>query len=237
MRKGIIVSIVVVMLLGIFLIGCSDDNNVVNNIMQNKVLVYGYANLEPYVDFYADIMPVVNADPGIDSIVAGDSLCEFDTSYWYVLGDKDYYWAEYYNRQDSNRFSSGDTMDIKFFVGSNMVTTSVKLLSYYVDSPLYVLPVVDDTVALNVPITVIWNSVPTADWYGIRLRYRADSSGTTVYKYTYLATKDTAYTIAGSQNIYNGYYSIYVTAVTGPFPNKKISGNNVCRHRKSQSDC
>ena len=219
MRKGIIVSIVIVMLLGVFLIGCSDDNNVVNTAVQNKTLVYGYVHLYPSVDFYADISPVVNADPGIDSVIAGDSLCEYDSDYWDVIGDKNYYWAEYYNNDDINRFSSGDTMDIKFFVGSNMVTTSVKLLEYYVDTPIYVLPVVNDTVALNAPITVTWNSVANADWYGIRLEYSVDSSGTHRYKSTYLATKDTAYTIAGSLNVYNGYYYIYVTAVTGPFPN------------------
>ena len=229
MRKHL-ATLLAILAVAVFVVGCGDDEGdggtTVVGTFGSITIVYAEVEREPDIEFYADIMPDTYQAVLIDSAVFADSLCELDDdSYWCVYGDQHYQWAEYYNEADSLRYFSGDTVELKLYSGSNVVTARVTVLDYRGDSVKYVVPVLNDTVPVNNPIAIIWTKVANADWYGMSLYYRADSSGTRIYRWTYLATKDTAYTISNAQTQYNGYYDINIKAVTGPYPLTDNSNN------------
>lgn len=206
--------------------GCSDDDddNPASAGSSTTAVVYGRANLYPTVDFSVDFMFTTNPHIFCDSAIAFDSLCWMsDEYYWYVYGDNNYGYVEYDPSVDTGRYHSGDTMTATFYYNGAVVTTDIKLLSYYDDIPQSILPVSGDTVSLGSAINLIWNSVENADWYGMYTRYRKDSAGTQVYTYKYHSTTDTTLSIPGATNIYNGYYDIYLIAVSGPGPNEPLN--------------
>lgn len=227
MKKLIVTALLLLLTGSLFLTGCSDDDDDVVAGTAAQATILGYANLYPYAYFYIDVMPLTNGDFMIDSAFAFDSTCLVrNDSYWYVYGDDNYQWVEYYNSDDTSRYHSGDDVTIDIYNNGNLATTQITLLDYYDDFPPHILPATGDTINLNSSINCIWNSVTNADWYGIRMRYRKDSSGTQVYTYTYAGVTDTSYTIPGSLNGYNGYYDIYIIAVSGPVPDGPANMNS-----------
>ncbi len=150
----------------------------------------------------------------IDSIITNDSIADYrDESYWHVYGDGNYQWA--YLSSDSTDYLPGDTVEVNFYRNNAVAALSIRLIDYDI-YPNYILPINNDTIALDEPLDIIWNIDQDADWYGIYYSYYRDSAGVTNYVQTYVATTDTAFTIPASDNIYNGYYWIYVMAVNGP---------------------
>ncbi len=213
MKKGLLISFLLLILMVSLFIGCSDDDKTIAAAAAQGYLI-GYVNLYPQFDFYADIMPMTNNGFTIDSIVTNDSIADYrDDSYWNVYGDDNYQWASLYS--DSTNYQPGDTAEVVFYRNNTMTSVQVRLLDYTI-GPNYILPISNDTVSLGTPINIIWNNNQDADWYGISYRYYKDSSGTAVTTRTYKSVSDTTFTIPGSENVFNGYYRIYLIAVNGP---------------------
>lgn len=199
-----------------FMIGCDDDDDDVIAAASIQGYILGRANL--YNSSYSlslDIMPVGTIE--LDSVNAFDTTAKVEVDYWYVYGDNNY-WYAYTNQYDTSLYHSGDTVSIAFYEGTDVTSTVLTLLNYYNDDPQTILPVDNDSLSLGSAVSCVWNSVENADWYGIRTRYQKDSAGTQVYTYKYYSTTDTTLTIPGAQNIYNGYYDIYIIAASGPLP-------------------
>ncbi len=216
MKKISIILLLLVAISALFIVGCSDDDKITAAATAQGWII-GQAYTNPEIRFSADIFPMTNSTFTIDSIIAGDSLCiNEDYDYWYIYGDGNYDYAYYRNSADSLRFSSGDMYDITFYRNNSSVSVSMKLLNRQDDKPNYILPIADDTIGLGDPLDIIWNSVPNADWYGLYIRYYKDSAGTYVSNHEYLSVTDTIYNIPTYTNIYDGYYRIYIVAVTGP---------------------
>ena len=208
--------------------GCSDDEtSSVIAAATAQGWIYAYANLYPYVYYGSDNF-YISKTAKIDSVKAGDSLCYYGSSYWYVYGDNVYDYFNYSNNADTNRFVSGDTFDVTYYTSNGIATGSVVLLHTEDDRPVYISPVSEDTLSLGTALEVVWNDIPNAEWYGIYYRYYKDSAGTYINNREYAAVTDTTFTIPGVTNIYNGYYWIYVAAATGPMPGDapNISGAN-----------
>lgn len=226
MKKQVLIALLLLLTSCLLITGCSDDDDDVVAAAAAQGYLIGYANLYPGVEFYADVFPMTNSNFSIDSVIAFDSTCEIRSdSYWYVYGDNNYQWLWFENSDDTLRYQSGDTATIDFYFNGTMSSINVKLLNYYDDYPQTILPVPNDTLSLGSTINCVWNSVDGADWYGVRARYRKDSAGTQVYTYNYHSLEDTTLSIPGSMNIYNGYYDIYIIAVSGPGENDPINLN------------
>ena len=219
MKKISIILLMLVAISAMVFVGCSDDEaTTVAAAATAQGWIIGGANVEPDLSFYADVFPITNNTFNIDSVVVGDSLAQNDDdNYWYVYGDGNYDYVWYNNNADSTRYYSGDTCDITFYKNGTSTTCSVKLLDEDDDEIAYILPIHNDTISLGTSLSILWNSVPNADWYGVRIQYYKDSAGTySSSDRRYYSQTDTTISIPASTNIYNGYYNIYVVSVTGP---------------------
>jgi len=216
MKKGILISSLLLLLMVSVFIGCSDDDEkTITAAAAAQGYLIGYVNYySPEYEFYADIMPMTNNGFMIDSIKSDDSLADYrDDSYWNVYGDDNYHWAEIYNNPTG--YSPGDTAEVVFYRNGSMATLRLELLDYDTYTNV-ILPIDGDTTSLGTAINILWNTNQDADWYGVRIYRYVDSAGTSVSRSSYYSQTDTTFTIPASTNIYDGYYRIYIVAVNGP---------------------
>ncbi len=230
MKKGIVLLLFV--LIGMLILsGCSkDEETKVVSTVCPKLLATAWVGMYPELDFEVDFQALSYPTLHVDSVIFTDRKCEPHESYWWLYGDDAYEWFEYYVENDSLRYDPGDTVEVKIYSNGTTITSRLPLLGYYEDTIVYIVPNRYDTVTFGQSIALVWNKVARAEWYGIAYYYYYDSSGTSSYRYGYVATKDTAYTIPGLSNTFEGYYNIYVISVTGPYPGVdafNISGRDV----------
>ena len=226
MKKGILISSLLLLLMVSVFIGCSDDDEkTITAAAAAQGYLIGYVNYyNPGYEFYTDVMPMTNNGFMIDSIVSVDSIAEYRTdSYWNVYGDDNYHWAEI-DQNPASTYSPGDTAEVFFYRNGSMATLRLELLDYDI-YPNVILPVDDDSISLGESLNILWNTNQDAEWYGMYIRYYQDSAGTYVSKRYYITTTDTTFTIPASTNIYDGYYNIYIVAVNGPTTGDPVNLN------------
>ncbi len=219
MKKGLVLIILIALMVGVLLSGCSKDEEAkVISTVCPKLLATAMVKIRPYLDFDIDLQPLSYPVTRVDSVIFTDRKCEGERSYWWVYGDELYDWFGYSDKSDSLRYHAGDTVEMKIYVNGSVVTTRLRTVGYYQDTVLYIVPQPNDTVSFGQNIAIVWNKVARAEWYGIKLYYYYDSSGTWNSRRTYIATKDTAYTIPGLSTAFDGYYRIYIVSAVGPYP-------------------
>ena len=171
----------------------------------------GFAAADLSIDMYGT-GPV---QPEVDSVLLDDSLCEITHNYYWTYGDPwDY--ARYWDPTESMRYGSGDTATVEFYAHDMVATARVKLLDLIEDAVVMYEDEIPDTVATGEDITVVWASVPNADWYGVQVQYRHSGTGVTLWHYMYTYSEDTTYTFPGSETQYDGYATVRIASSTGP---------------------
>ena len=225
MKKTIFQLCILSLVVVAVFISCSDDDDdaIVSQAIAQGYII-GYVNLYPDFEFYVDIMPMGSSILDIDSVKIDSDKAEYrKDSYWNVYGDGNYQWAEIEN-DSTNTYTAGDTVEVDFYNNGSSTTVTLKLIDYYT-SPAFIFPVQNDTIPLSTSFDAVWSSVPEAEWYGVYEYYYKDSSGTSVTSYKYYSTTDTTLTFSASQNIYDGYYYLYVMAVSGPKADDAVNLN------------
>ena len=122
--------------------------------------------------------------------------------------------------------SSGDLLEIIAYTPFGNGTCPLTVLDIWDDSCEFIAWEPEwpyDTVALSEEIVIDWYPKANADWYAYRLFHYYDSSGSR-FSATEYWTFDTTLTIASENNGYNGYWEIYLFAVSGPTPDD-VGGN------------
>ena len=166
-----------------------------------------------HVDFYGT-EPI---RPEISSVIIADSVCVVELCP-NALWSTPYSYADYSNLGDTMRFTSGDTIDFVINSYYTVSTGQVTLLDYVDDRVDMVDAVTPDTVWIDSSLTVLWNIVPNAEWYGVAVQYTHGASGVVSTYTEYDYTMGTTYTIPGSEILYDGHIHIYVVPTTGPVP-------------------
>lgn len=213
------ITITVLALAFVAISGCSDDNgNPVVCRPQITHLVVGHAILRPYVDFSGNIHPIFGRENEIDSVVFGDARCTISKYSSFVEGNNYTYGFTYYNMADSMRFHSGDTVQITFFKGSEIASTSIKLLAIRQDTVSILSPPNSSILSLDEDVTLVWRRVGNADWYSVYYTYDTSRVFGAELRQVYDFTTDTTYTIPAETHTDDGAYRIFVGAVTGPVP-------------------
>lgn len=209
------------MLTFIMVISCDDDDCAPCPIYTTPLAwTDGYVYMEPYVYFYADIMAYGGADPDIDSVKIDDSLCYLESLYYQTFGDP-YYYASFNEYPDGDPdYASGDTAIITMYGDNRSSTCRLPLLNGDDDDADIIIPDDHDTtVAYGESFTCVWTKIDNAEWYGIELNYRVDSSGSNKYINIYTYTTDTTYTIADELDGYQvERVYFYALPTTGPDP-------------------
>jgi hypothetical protein len=243
MRRILILLLTGLLSAVIFLTGCSDDKETITNtvyvtdtltvtdtfIDTPPAHMTGYMFVDPDLYMYADIYSPGPLEPVIDSVFVADSLAL--SGLWTSISVLEPVgFAVYDNVADSNRFSSGDIAEIRVYGGSAQSAVAVKLLNFTEDSVVIVAPAEGASIDTAAVLTVIWQGVESADWYGLSLQYTW-AIDAEVYTQSFIAsTPDTQFIIDSSLTPFHGEYEIVVVPVCGPIPESvegNISGNAV----------
>jgi len=222
MRKILIFLTCIITLSLVFIAGCGDDDcPTCTAPIDYLAWTDGYLNLQTYLysEFY--VWAYAAQNPFIDSIKVGDSLYHINASYYYHESDP-YYYVSYDKNDD--QYESGDTAVITMYGSGRTSTCRLPLLDYDDDETNITVPsTYDTTVSYGEDMTVTWNKVDNAEWYGIGHETRVDSNGTTLWIYNYSYTYDTTFTVPDTLRGHPVQYSyIYPLACTGPNPTNSI---------------
>ncbi len=166
------------------------------------------------------------ANPFIDSLTVGDS----------VIRDieADYFWHEsdpYFNIDECEdgsepQYVSGDVGVVRIYGSGLSSECQLVLLDYYDDWAEIIIPDDGDTTIdyNGVGFTCYWTPIEHAEWYGVELNYRLDSSGVRIYRDIYTYTYDTSYTVADTIDGFRvDYVYLYALPTTGPDPETGFS--------------
>ena len=129
-------------------------------------------------------------------------------------------------------YASGDTAVFTIYGDNRYSTCRLVLLDYYDDMAYTITPDDNDTtLEYGESFTCVWTKVDNAEWYGLELNYRVDSSGSNKYIDIYTYTIDTTYNIADTLDGYpvERVY-LYALPTTGPDPinNESNWTGNLC---------
>ncbi|MEW6411985.1 MAG: hypothetical protein AB1483_05860 [Candidatus Zixiibacteriota bacterium] len=242
LRSGIVIGLVA---LAMFIAaGCGDDDcpscptnvdtltvtDTVEVPQEFPAYVSAYLQLDPYAYFNADILGNGGANPWADSFAVGETVVSYiDASYWWHEAEP-YFWIEWEEGGTAPyMYESGDLAAVTIWGNDGMSSTaSVVILDYDADASVIMVPSLYDTsVYYGNDMEFAWSRVENAEWYGVELNYRVDTSGTgqfrwyNVYTYTY----DTTMIV---QDTMMGYpvdrVHIYALPTTGPDP-ESYTGN------------
>ncbi len=213
-----LISILLLSLFFIMVIGCDEDppvvtEDAVRTIVVAKVLV------RPYIDCQLFLQPIYGQELEIDSVKLDDSLCTITKRASFVYGNNYSYFAIYTDESDSLRYSAGDNVTIRMFEGNDTTAVEILLLDWTDDSPNVITAESDAGVDVGDPITITWNKVENADWYGIYQYFRTGSSFFHESTHDFFATSDTTFLIPGTFVSSEGTYRVRIESVTGPVPN------------------
>lgn len=218
MRKILILVTCTIFLLLILLAGCGDDDCPTCQAPTDYLAwTDGIFYLQTYLHGDFNIWAYTAQNPFIDSVKVGDSLCGINSSYYHHGSDL-YYYCQY-NKSD-DQYVSGDTAVITMYGSGRTSTCRLPLLDYDIDESVITVPsTYDTTVYYGEDMSVVWNKIDKAEWYGIEYINRLDSNGTSVWTYTYTYTYDTTFaisdTVRGHPVIYSYFYPV---PCTGPNP-------------------
>ncbi len=221
--------------------GCGDDETITNTVYVTDTLtitdtllgtqlphISGYVFVDPFLYMYADIYSSGPLEPTIDSVIVADS--QAIVGLWTSISVIEPAGFAVYDNVDDTRLVAGDTAEMRIYSGTSQSSASVKLLNFTEDSTVIIAPADGDSSNAGAAFTIIWESVPHADWYGLSLQYVWDID---LLRYTQMfigSTPDTQFVIDGSMTLYNGSYDISVVPVSGPDPEStegNMTGNAV----------
>ena len=223
MKNSIRITIFILLFIILCVIaGCDDDNDNGITTEEEPILAIGSVFLRPYLDFACSFQSIDGEPLPVERIIFADSICEIGKAYYYVYGNNYSYHGTYFNTADSNRFRSGDTAIVTFYESpvDHMTITSVpvKLLEVEADKPVFTIPVDDTTINRGDSLTIRWNKVDNADWYGVSIHYWWDSLLYHLSYDNYDASTDTFFTINTDTLGHDVSITFHVMAVTGSFP-------------------
>lgn len=215
--------------------GCGEDKTVTNTVYVTDTLtitdtltetppahISGYVFVDPSLYMYADIYSYGPLEPAIDSVLVADSQAV--VGLWTSISVIEPVGFAVYDNADDTRLTSGDTAEIRIYSGIIQSSASVKLLNFTDDSPVIIAPAEGDSSDAGAAITIIWESIEYADWYGLSLEYNWEIDTLRYIQMFIGSTPDTQFTIDGSMTLYNGSYDIVVVPVSGPDP-ESTEGN------------
>ncbi|MBU0985520.1 MAG: hypothetical protein KKA42_16725 [candidate division Zixibacteria bacterium] len=224
-----VLSIVgLLLVVALFGTACSDDDDVCPLCpVEQQVMVYGSVRIANGAPAFWAILRTTDATiPDVDSVLVNGQQCVLEDHYY----DLEPMALHARIEETTVRTAAGglalDSVEIEFYAPDGWASCYVTALDDDLDTAVIVepLPVSPwDTVAINDPIAVTWNSVDAAEWYMISYYYDFDSSGTIVWgRSRYIASgTDTTYTIPGSMTGFNGRYHIRILTLTGPQPEQE----------------
>lgn len=201
--------------------GCSDEKLPLNNSSEFPTfLVLGNVAMnDGYLTGGVAFWDLTATGQNIDSILVGNArtMDEFD-DYYYVADDQ--YWYADFFYIDSG-YSSGDTINIRFFNGADMAELDMPLMEELTDT-IYLTSVVPDTIPINSPLEFFWSSLVLADFYSIYFSTSfVDSLGVDQFKNYSFAVIDTSFVIPAKILSNNANYYLYVDPVIGPVPSSE----------------
>jgi hypothetical protein len=215
--------------------GCSDDNECPNcptnvdtvtvtetvtdtlPVTSAKVLVSGYCRIEdgildPWIEIYS-----VDSDlPQVDSIRCAGELVPIEMDY-----DSGTPNVQLDDELPGDTWESGDVFEVVVYTPEGNGTCNLTMLDYDTDAPVIIDWPVSypyDTVEVSTEIVVSWSPVADADWYNYSLGHQYDSAGQRQSTYTRGYTSGTSFTIPANDNGFDGYWSISVYSISGPYP-------------------
>lgn len=199
--------------------GCDDDNGVTPTVsVLPAAFVSGVIGLQPGLSLTMNIYSY-GADPGIDSVKVGDTLCSLYSSYYWGPGDFYYHTSFHEGATDDPMYESGDTADVTIYAGDRSSSCAIRLMNGNEDRVIFLDPSIDTTVTAGDTIDVAWGSVANADWYAIEIDKYWDSAGSNVWSYNYLYARDTIYAVPASFTTADvHYFNMYAYPIAGPDP-------------------
>jgi hypothetical protein len=221
----IVYGLVVMMVLMVFIAACEDDETIYNTYYDTdstKVLAIGEVVLRPSVDFRLNFLQLYAQPNTIDSVVFADTLVPVEQSSYYANGNELNYRANYYNVADSLRLQSGGIALVEIYYDDTITSVEVPLLMSPDDSVVFDFATTDTVVSLGEPVTLVWDEISGADWYGMMVYNYYDSLGLTYSRSWYLSTEDTTYTFPSSDHPDDSRYELRIIAVTGPVPDQGV---------------
>lgn len=217
LRKTIFLFILILPVL-ISFSGCGDDNDIVNSTPDKKYFIMGNAILRPYIDMLGSITSLDGDGIDIDSVMFGPKKCIISKSPSFVDGTFYRYNLTLNTQGDPVQYHSGDFATIKIYRGSEVATTSLKLIEIAEDSVVMLDPPNLSNVAVNSEFTISWGNVPNADWYSVKYYYDTSNTPGASIIQTFDFTTDTTFTIPASFNNKDGNFTFYVVSISGPIP-------------------
>ena len=235
MRKIPVLILIALVSAVVFLGGCGDDKTITNTVYVTDTLtvtdtlmgpqlphITGYVFVDPDLYMYADIYSAGPLEPTIDSVIVADS--QAIVGLWTSISVIEPVGYAVYDNDSDTRLVAGDTAAISVYSGTTQSSVSVKLLNFTEDSTVIIAPADGDSSNAGAAITIIWESVPNADWYGLSLQYIWDIDTQRFTQMLIGSTVDTQFVLDGSLTLYNGSYDIAVVPVSGPDP-ESTQGN------------
>ncbi len=221
--KKIILTISLVVIALLIFAGCSDDDDCTTcPEMTQRAIMMGWMDLdEGYLGFWGYIVGVTGAIPDVDSVRVDGNLAEMETGYGEGGVGIWVQWEESGYDKSGAEYVSGDTVYVEIFTPYGKCECREKVLDDYYDDPVVLDWAVNypyDTVAINTAITVEWEPIEHADWYGVELEYDYYTGGVYDERITVFYTTNESFTIAASDVEYDGRYYIRIRPCTGPYP-------------------
>ena len=94
------------------------------------------------------------------------------------------------------------------------------------DSVMFDYSASDTVVAASQPVTITWDAIEGADWYGMMVYNWYDSAGFTYTRSWYSSTDQASITFSPDGQPDNSRYDVRIIAVTGPVPGHGIDNLN-----------
>ena len=205
--------LLLIALVGVF--GCGDDECPTCPQSTQKASVWGRAYIN-YGELYSFgiISGIDGRIPEVDSVMFNGQ----SGMMWAGVADLGRGVFTTYS-EDPTQHSSGDSLNITFYLPTGTGTCYVKLLDLQTDVPVVMSHLTHspyDTIPLDQPTTIIWQKVANADWYALEWIYEYDSLGSYASSRFQSFQTDTSFTIPADGLSYNGELEVTVYAMTGP---------------------
>ncbi|MBD3403695.1 hypothetical protein GF420_12425 [candidate division GN15 bacterium] len=210
-------------------VGCGDDDDPVSSGPMTDIYQQGYVALlnNNQLEFYIEYWDLSFSGLYPDSVTVGGTMTDTYLDSWYWTPDDNYYAADDYRIPNDSSHASGDTIECVTYYAGQAIASSITLLHRDNDRPVIQVPPNDnDTVLIGEPVTVIWDEIPSADFYGIAYSYHRDSLGLNVYSQFRTNVTDTQLVIPGAMIQDNGYVEVSVYGYTGPMPDSGVFATN-----------
>ena len=228
-----LVPLTIIMLCALVIgLGCGDDetttiteydtviqtvtvtDSFTDTVSSPAVVTRAFCGITDVFDFWAEIYQTTSRVVIVDSVFAYDAACDL-----MLLREFDHMWGQFYyvSNVGSQPAAAGDIAGIEIYAEGTVSTAEVTLLDID-DTVDFVVEETSDSVGVDDPADVAWQSMEHADWYGIVVKRYLAVDMWDFWDYFYLYSEDTTVTIPGDLAIDDGEFIVSVIPVTGPSP-------------------